>query len=56
MFEYCVIKKRKCALSAKHKETYYCGHKTGENRILKMKKCPIKKVRLRLAEAAGRSG
>jgi len=44
MFEYCVIKKRKCALSAKHKETYYCGHKTGENRILKMKKCPIKKV------------
>jgi len=38
MFEYCVIIKMKCALSAKYKETYYCGHQTGENRILKMKK------------------
>jgi len=47
MFEYCVIIKTKCALSAKHKEAYYCGHQTGENRILKMKRCPINKGKKR---------
>jgi hypothetical protein len=56
VFEYCTIIKRICSLCANHKEEFYCGQKTGENRIRLMKKCPIKKKPLKLAKASGRLG
>jgi len=40
MFSYCPIKKRNCAFCGESKKVKYCGLVTGENRILKISKCP----------------
>ena len=37
----CPLKKKACRLCSKPNGVLYCGQKYGENRIAKMKKCPL---------------
>lgn len=42
MFEYCPIIEHTCPMCAIEREVLYCGQQKNENKILKMKFCPIK--------------
>ena len=46
-YTFCPIINRRCGLCTMWKDTLYCGHKSGENRIQYMKTCPKPKNKRR---------
>ena len=47
MYEHCDLNGKICVYATKSKDVLYCGFQSGENRLEYMKKCPLKKKKVR---------